>query len=233
MSAGFLREKGRGNCRKFRSSPQSRVWQAMVWWFHPVLLTLLVAVVLSCGLIGLLEDRLRPVLLAAARVQTQHAVTQVVEDAVMDELDRQLVEYADLVCVEHSQDGAITAITTDMAALNRLRSSLMDSILTCVEEIDEEAIAVPMGSLMESEFLWGRGPTIKVRSFTIGTVSGEFESEFLSAGVNQTLHKIWLSLTVPTTILLPGNQLDVTVETKVCVAETVIVGKVPGYGLKT
>ena len=82
---------------------------------------------------------------------------------------------------------------------------------------------------MDSELLWGRGPTIKVRSFTVGSVTAEFESEFSTAGVNQTLHKIWLSVCVPTTILLPGQQIEVAVETKLCVAETVIVGKVPSY----
>ena len=47
--------------------------------------------------------------------------------------------------------------------------------------------------------------------------------------VNQTLHKIWLSVCVPTTILLPGQQIEVAVQTKLCVAATVIVGKVPSY----
>ena len=62
---------------------------------------------------------------------------------------------------------------------------------------------------------------------TVGTVDGEFFSEFTSAGVNQTLHRICLKLTVPLTLMLPGGAVETVSETELCVAETVIVGQVP------
>ena len=62
---------------------------------------------------------------------------------------------------------------------------------------------------------------------TVGTVRAEFDSQFTSAGVNQTLHRIWMEVTVPMTLLLPGGRVEVTVETRLCVAETVIIGQVP------
>lgn len=230
MSAGRMRRKRRA--RRYlhrRRKPTDWAWRELFWEFHPAVLTLMVAVLVSGVLIRGLETRLRPVLLTVAQVQTKNAVTVVLEEAIMAELERQALGYDDLVTVERAQDGTITAITTNMAAMNRLRSTLVDALLPTVEEIDEEAIAIPLGSLVESEILWGRGPTIKVQAFTVGTVTAEFESEFTSAGVNQTLHKIWLALCVPTTVLLPGTQMEIAVDTRLCVAETVIVGKVPSY----
>ena len=218
--------------RRRRIGDYRRAWstcRGLIWKIHPSVLTLAVAILLSCVLIGALEDRLRPVLLTAAKIQTQNTVTAIAERAIMSELERQSIQYLNLVRVERDSDGSITAITTDMTAMNQLRGTLVDVLLEHVSTIDEEAIAIPVGSLIDSELIWGRGPTIKVRSFTIGTVSAEFKSEFTSAGINQTLHKIWLDLSVPTTILLPGIQLEVSVDTMLCVAETVIVGKVPSY----
>lgn len=229
MSAGFRRQGRRRRNISCRYRLPLQAWMNLLWEIYPVLLSGIVAVALASNLVQVLEDRLRPVLLVAARAQTKNAVTVVLEDAILSELERQDLRYSDLVTVERDEGGAVTAITTDMANMNRLRSELVETLLPCVMEIDETAIAIPLGSLIDSELLWGRGPTIKVQSFTIGSVSAEFESEFISAGVNQTLHKIWLSVCVPTTILLPGNQMEVDVDTRLCVAETVIVGKVPSY----
>ena len=72
-----------------------------------------------------------------------------------------------------------------------------------------------------------RGPALRARALTVGTLSAEFESEFSSAGVNQTIHKIWLEVSVPMSVLLPGGGVEVTVQTRLAAAETVIVGQVP------
>lgn len=225
---GFLRKKHQTRNR-YRRRRQFRIWKELFWEYYPTVLTLLVAATLGIALIHILEERLRPVLLTAAQLQTKNAVTVVLEQAILSELERRDVNYADLVQIERGVDGSITAITTDMTEMNRLRSALMENLLSSVAEIDETDISVPLGSLVDSEILWGRGPTIKVQSFTVGNVEAEFESAFSSAGVNQTMHQIWLRVSVPMATLLPGNQLEVSVDTKLCVAETVIVGKVPSY----
>ena len=45
--------------------------------------------------------------------------------------------------------------------------------------------------------------------------------------MNQTLHRIELEVAVPVTLILPGGQTELTIETGLRVAETVIVGAVP------
>lgn len=228
MSARFPRRKRTRRRRRRHSDTANRV-KELLWLYYPAFLMIAVALFLSGAVIGGVEDRLRPVLMTAAQMQTRNAVLTIAEDAILSELEQRGLGYADLVCVERGSDGTISAIITDMAAMNRLRSGLIEVMLEHVSQIDEEAISVPVGSLIDSEFIWGRGPTIKVKSFTIGTVSAEFRSEFTSAGINQTLHKIWLDLSIPTAVMLPGTQLDVSVDTMLCVAETVIVGTVPSY----
>lgn len=227
MSAGFPRNRRRQ--RTHRAAGRSAISRELLLAYYPPVLTVLIALLLGMGLISFLEGQLRPVLLTAARIQTQNHVTRVLEDAVMEELDRQGFDYDALITIRRGESGNITAITTDMAGMNRLRGRVLEQLLPAVEEIDAHAISIPVGSLVESELFWGRGPTIKVQSFTVGTVTAEFESEFISAGLNQTLHRIWLEICVPTTVLLPGTRMDVAVETRLRVAETVIVGQVPDY----
>ena len=193
----------------------------------PWLVTVLAGLLVAAGLIGALEARLRPMVVAAAQAQTQNEMTRVVEDTIWNQLEESGVGYADLVTIQRGEDGAITAVTTDTAALNRLRAQLLGAALAALEGVDVTQIQIPLGSLLDFDLLWGLGPTVKVHAMTVGTAAGEFSSEFSSAGVNQTLHKISLSLEIPLTLMLPGGRAEAVCRTDVPIAETVIVGRVP------
>ena len=52
-------------------------------------------------------------------------------------------------------------------------------------------------------------------------------SEFSEAGINQTLHRILLEVSVDVSAIIPGYTTSVDVTTNFVVAETVIVGSIP------
>ena len=193
----------------------------------PTLLTLGVALVVAASVIALLENKLRPVVAEIAAAQAQNNMTAVVENAVTADLAARQVSYADFVTIQRDEGGAITALTTDMARMNLLRSELTAAVLEALEGVDVSDVQVPLGSLFDLEPLWAKGPALKAKAMTVGTVRAEFDSQFTSAGVNQTLHRIWLEVDVPMTLLLPGGEVETALHTRLCVAETVIVGKVP------
>ncbi len=193
----------------------------------PALITLAVALIVAATIITLLENKLRPVVAEIAAAQAQNIMTAVVENAVTADLAAQQVGYADFVTIQRDEGGGITALTTDMARMNLLRAELIASILEALEGVDVSEIQVPLGSLFDLEPLWAKGPAIRARAMIVGTVRAEFDSQLTSAGVNQTLHRIWMEVDVPMTLLLPGGEVEVSVDTRLCVAETVIVGKVP------
>lgn len=193
----------------------------------PALLTLAVALLVAASVIGLLEARLRPVVAEIAAAQAQNTMTAVVEEAITTGLAARQVSYSDFVTIQRDGGGAITALTTDMARINLLRAELTAAILEALAEVDVSDIQVPLGSLFDLEPLWAKGPTLKTRAMTVGTVQAEFDSQLTSAGVNQTLHRIWMEVEVPMTLLLPGGTVETELHTRLCVAETVIVGQVP------
>lgn len=195
--------------------------------FHPMVFTLAVAVLVAFSIIGLLEMKLRPVVAQIASAQAQNAMTSVVEGAITADLAARQVCYGDFVAIQRDEAGLITALTTDMAQMNLLRAELTAAILEALEHTDVSIIQVPLGSLFDLEPLWARGPALKARAMTVGTVRAEFDSQLTSAGVNQTLHRIWVEVSVPMTLLLPGGKVETALHTRLCVAETVIVGQVP------
>ena len=53
------------------------------------------------------------------------------------------------------------------------------------------------------------------------------ESVFQNTGINQINHQIFITVKVTANALIPNYSTSVYSENKVCVAETVIIGKVP------
>ena len=62
---------------------------------------------------------------------------------------------------------------------------------------------------------------------TIGNVETELVSQFSHAGINQTLHRIYLDVTTDINITTPFKTIGSSYKTKVLLAESIIVGRVP------
>jgi len=154
-------------------------------------------------------------------------VVGLVERCVTEDLAERGLTYAELVSIQRDTSGAIVSLTTDMAAMNLLRAELVERVLDALEGVGVLQLRIPLGSLLDLDVLWGLGPSLKVHAMAVGTADARFSSSFSEAGVNQTLHRIELELTVPMTLLLPGGPVETESVTRLCVAETVIVGRVP------
>ena len=198
----------------------------------PWVLTWLVAAGVMLCAVRVTERALRPVLAAAARYQVRSQVTAAVEQWAARDLQERGVDYSDFVTITRNEAGEITALSADMARLNLLRAELSAHLLERLEDSQLE-LTIPVGSLLPIEPTWARGPELHLRALALGTASAEFESEFTSAGINQTRHRLWLRLSVPVTVLLPGGGEEVAVDSRLCVAETVIVGQVPQTWFQT
>lgn len=212
----------------WRLKLERRLRRGLPLW---VLTWLVAAGVMLCA-IQVTERALRPVLAAAARYQVRSQVTAAVEQWAARDLQERGVDYSDFVTITRNEAGEIVSLSADMARLNLLRAELSAHLLERLEDSQLE-LTIPVGSLLPLEPTWARGPELHLRALALGTASAEFESEFTSAGINQTRHRLWLELSVPVTVLLPGGGEELTVDSRLCVAETVIVGQVPQTWFQT
>lgn len=62
---------------------------------------------------------------------------------------------------------------------------------------------------------------------TVGNVETELISQFSQAGINQTLHRIYLNVSCKVTILTPFDSIEENINNQVLLAEAVILGDVP------
>ena len=99
--------------------------------------------------------------------------------------------------------------------------------------MDTDHLGIPLGSFILPEFLAGKGPAIPVQILTTRNSEASFFSDFTEAGINQTLQKLYMQVSVDVSILVLGKIDTFTVTSQVVIAETVIVGQVPDMFLQT
>lgn len=75
--------------------------------------------------------------------------------------------------------------------------------------------------------LAGRGPGVKIRISSIGSVETDLRSEFTAQGINQTIHRIYLEVKATVNILTPFDDLEKEIVNQVLLVENVIVGNIP------
>lgn len=172
-------------------------------------------------------SHLRPVLTSLATARVSNTVNSIVSTAVNETIYGGGVDYDRLISFEKDNDGRITAVKSNMAECNRLQSAIIEDVLAKLSEVSTKELSVPVGTLLGSPFLSGRGPLIRVRMQSVGSSSAHFENAFTSAGINQTKHQIYLVVDVYVSILLTGFSTTTKVSSTYAVAETVIVGSVP------
>ena len=90
-----------------------------------------------------------------------------------------------------------------------------------------------MGSLFLPELFSGKGPAIPVHILSIRNSDANFVSHFSQAGINQTLHRLNMEVSIDVAVLVLGETNSFTMSSEVVVAETVIVGDVPQTFLQT
>jgi len=131
------------------------------------------------------------------------------------------------VILTESIDGEITSIQTNSAAVNSFRSTLGSQLYKELSQYSEEKIKIPIGSLTGIDILTGRGPYINLKLLQKGSITTDIINTFSSAGINQTCHTIDCTVSAEFYAIIPGFRLPITLDTKVTIAQSVIVGAVP------
>ena len=167
-----------------------------------------------------------PTIVAFSEAKIKSLTTAAVNSAIF-EVMLEPISYGDLVSIEKNADGEITLIAANSMIINKLARDMAQSTETYIEKMGEQDVKIPIGTLSGSPLLAGKGFKVTIRVLPLGSVKCQFVSEFETAGINQTRHKIYLDVVATISIVLPTSQSIVKTNTPVLVSESIIVGKVP------
>ena len=192
-------------------------------FFRRILVILLIVILAFLVLRGRYRDVIRDL----AQTQVKNSTSDLTNDAIAKQIEVGNIAYDRLVFFEKDLDGKITALKTNMSEVNRLKTDVLNIINDEIMALESSGIGIPLGSLILPELLSGRGPAIPVHILTIRNSDASFVSHFEQAGINQTLHKLTMMVSIDVSVLALGETSSFTMESEVVVAETVIVGDVP------
>lgn len=125
-----------------------------------------------------------------------------------------------------NENGDISAVSSNMARINALSARILDRIVG-VTEGRKITVSIPLGNLTGVSLLMGRGPGVPVQIIVLTSSRVQFNNSVVTAGINQTNHRINLDVIVDIDILIPWDVVSTEVVSEVMIADTVIVGKVP------
>ena len=202
-------------------------------WMRKLIFSIFCLAAVFFLLFGLFRSRYRPMIRALAETQVKNTTSDLANDAIAKQIAQGNIRYDRIVFFEKDLEGRITALKTNMSEINRLKTEILNIINDEILALDTTDLGVHLGSLILPEIFSGKGPAIPVHILSIRNSDASFESEFSQAGINQTLHRLIMEVSVDASILVLGKTGSFTVTTQVVVAETVIVGDVPNTFLQT
>lgn len=173
-----------------------------------------------------LDIQLVPAVESLTVNSARQTAVSAMNDSVLEELNTDNITYDDLISLQRDSQGKVQTITTNMAKTNEIKAKITNAIQKNLHAGNINT-SVPLGTLMGSRLLHGRGPNVPLVVTLKGNVESDFKTKFESAGINQTRHQIYLELHTEIYSFIPGLHTATDVTTSVLIAETVIVGDVP------
>ena len=140
--------------------------------------------------------------------------------------------YDELVEVTYSSENKVSQIATNSTQVNLLVREVTALVQERFDELDNTTISVNLGSFSGIPFLFGYGPQIQLNLVPVGTVQTSFDTKFLSAGINQTLHSLYFDVNAVLGLLLPGSTQNFQTNLQILICESVIVGEIPSIYLQ-
>ena len=135
--------------------------------------------------------------------------------------------YDTFFTIQKDEKGSIQMINANVLKINQVTSDIAISIQKALDSNEKNKIYIYSGAITGIRFLSGTGPRIPLKIASVGNIDTDLKSEFISQGVNQTLHRVYLDIKANVSILSSFKTIESSIENQVLIAEHVIIGEIP------
>ena len=198
---------------------------------------IVLAVILAVVALFIRTDRaVRPVAAMQAEHFAEITANELIESVVSGYLEENRFTYSDFAAVLYDESGNAVSVESIPYNINKVQSDMGLIINQSLKNNGQKYTEIPLGSLTSSYLLTGRGPRLKVRVCPVGAAQTTLRSDFSSAGINQTRHRISAVITVKMSSSVPLYSFDKELSFEFLLAENILMGDVPNlspYALNT
>ncbi len=174
----------------------------------------------------ILDKVVTPTVMAVADAEMRAKSMEIINTSILKEYSKQF-NYDDIIKVEKDEQGNISMLKADTLKMSKIASDVALNSQKELKALGHIGIKVPIGYIFNNNILANMGPDVSVKMEPIGYIETKYQSEFESAGINQTRHKIYVQVYAKIRIIIPTQKDDIEVKSEVPISETIIVGKTP------
>lgn len=167
-----------------------------------------------------------PLIISSSNSQVKVYANKSMNYAITEAMN-QNVTYDDLIHIVTDSSGKISMLQANSIQINNLSKLIGRVTMAKLNELTKNPVLIPLGAFSGITIISGMGPKVAMETYPYGDVSCRFLSQFFSAGINQTQHKIYMSISCTINVVLPFRTLRVNASSDVLLCESVIIGDIP------
>ncbi len=201
---------------------------------RPKLVRAVIAVVVIAVIFGFctiyFRSNIVPTVMGSSISQVRAIATNAVNLAATSVLNDG-ISYDELFEVKYDTSDKVSMIQANSPRINSIAREIANLAQANLDSLGTQEIAISAGTFTGLALLTGFGPDVTIKIVPIGTANCDFVSYFVSAGINQTIHKIYIDVYADIDIITPIDEPHVQVKAEILVCENLIVGDVPEFYL--
>ena len=192
---------------------------------------LIAILIISLFITGYLYFFVNPQIINGHKAQIKTYSVNLINNAVATTISNN--EYDDLITITKNSDGNVSLLSVNSKNVNILTNSVMTLVQNKLNEQDALNYKLPLGTFTGLPLLSGVGPSVALKIVPIGSVATKYRSQISSLSINQSYHKIYLTISVSVCVFLPLYTQNIDVSSQILIAENLIVGQIPSTYLNT
>ena len=172
------------------------------------------------------RNNIVPIVIESSEAQVRAIGTNAVNLAATTVLQEKIT-YDDLFTVIKNENGEIEMIQANSPRINSIARQIANLAQANLDDLGVQTLDISFGTFTGLALLTGFGPAVSIKILPIGTANCDFVSTFTSAGINQTIHRIYIDVYADINVITSIADPTISVKAEVLVCENVIIGKIP------
>lgn len=174
----------------------------------------------------LLEASLSDTIYAFAEAQARWTATEVINKAITEKVVPNIT-YTDLIKPERNSQDEIVFMQVNMIKVNKITSEAILAVQESLQQLEKVKFKIPIGQIFGIKLFANSGPKFNLSLLPVGTIEAKINDDFEQAGINQTRHRVYLTVKSTVKVIIPLVSDAISIETRVPLADAIIVGRVP------
>lgn len=194
--------------------------------FRRVLICLLAFLVFVFMFIKNINKKLDEIVTDMVEEGLKNTITKMINEAVSESMREG--NYTDILKVSYSSEGKVQSMVADSVKINLLCSDVGLRISEKLNTLEKFYVDVDISNVFDDVIVLGKSTYVFIADVVpVGGIETDIESEFVSAGINQTNYRINMNVDVGITAVMLISTSTIDIYTSVNIAEMLIVGDIP------